>query len=115
MFKVNGTDIWLTRGDTFVAQIEIKRNNTTYTPVSTDTIRFALKHSAMKLDKTDYIDENPVLVKDIPYDTLVLQLVPTDTKTLGFGTYDYDIQITFTDGTVDTFISGTMVIMKEVA
>lgn len=36
---------------------------------------------------------------------MILELEPSDTKTFDFGTYVYDIQITFSDGTVDTFIT----------
>ena len=48
---------------------------------------------------------DPVIVKTIPNDTQVLSLAPADTKDLGFGLYDYDVEITLADGTVDTFIS----------
>ena len=36
-----------------------------------------------------------------------------DTKNLDFGTYVYDLQITFADGTVDTFISKSILKLEE--
>ena len=36
---------------------------------------------------------------------MILELEPNDTKTLDFGSYVYDVQITFADGRVDTFIT----------
>ena len=44
------------------------------------------------------MDEKPLVVKDIPSDTMLLVLEPEDTKTLPFGKYVYDIQITYADG-----------------
>lgn len=104
MIKIEGTTITMTRGDTLRALIEIKRNGEIYTPVAGDEIRFALKHPIFNAKKTEYKEEAPLLLKVIPNETLILQLDPEDTKPLGFGDYIYDIQITFTDGTVDTFI-----------
>ena len=62
----------------------------------------------MNSKKTDYKDIEPLILKEIPNDTLILELEPNDTKPLAFGTYVYDIQITFEDGTVDTFITEAM-------
>lgn len=92
--------ITLTRGDSFYAEVGIlyKIGKLPYTPVSTDTIRFALKKN--------YDDETPLLTKPIPYDTLILHLAPADTKDLPFGEYVYDVQLTDKNGEVDTFIAG---------
>ena len=54
-------------------------------------------------------------MKDIPSDTMLLVLEPEDTKTLPFGKYVYDIQITYADGKVDTFITkGRLRLTEEV-
>lgn len=103
-YAVNGTTINLTRGDTLRVKVDIVKDGEPYTPVDGDVIRFALKRSALNSDKTDYQDKEPKILKTIPNDSMILELEPSDTKELGFGTYDYDIQITFADGTVDTFI-----------
>lgn len=114
MFKINGTNITLTRGDTFIASIEITRNGETYTPVEGDSIRFAMKRMAMDAGRTKYIDEDPLVMKAIPYDSLILRLESDDTKEFDFGIYAYDIQITFEDGAVDTFINGRLTLAAEV-
>ena len=97
MYKIDGTTITLTRGDSFYCQLSLTRGGEAYTPDPSDTIRFALKK--------DYFDTEALITKTIPNDTLVLSLLPADTKTLAFGTYVYDIEITFADGDVDTFIN----------
>ena len=107
-FNIKDTTIYLTRGDTFMAQVNInKPNNEPYEPMEGDSIRFAMKQT--------YDDVNPLLVKDVPIDTMKLRLDPNDTKLLPFGTYVYDIQLTKATGEVDTFISkGKLKLTEEV-
>ena len=100
--------ITLTRGDTFRAKVTIyldDQEEQEYRPVPGDQVRFALKHKTLTEGGKEYTDVDPLINKQIPIDTMVLELVPDDTKNLGFGTYNYDIEITFEDGTVDTFIT----------
>lgn len=95
-YNITGTTITLTRGDTFEALVSAtKRDGTQYIPVAGDTIRFAMKEN--------YDDPRPLLVKDIPIDTMMLTLEPQDTADLNFGKYVYDIQLTKANGKVDTF------------
>lgn len=112
--EVNGNKVTMTRGDTLRLKVGIVVDDEDYTPSENDVVRFALKHSELNADKTDYTDKEPLVLKTIPNDTLILELEPSDTKTLGFGKYDYDVEITFEDGTVDTFISDTIKLKKEV-
>lgn len=105
MYAVNGTTIRMTRGDTVIIQVGIQRNGDPYTPQEGDSVRFALKHATLNSKKTAYTDKNPLLTKAIPNDTLLLRLDPWDTKPFDFGDYAYDIQITFADGRIDTFIA----------
>lgn len=110
MYSIKKNQITLTRGDTLRLEVEIEKDGEAYTPVEGDSVRFALKHPKMTRDTDGYeefSDAEPLLVKDIPIDTMILQLDPEDTKPFGFGEYVYDIQITFSDGTVDTFIANT--------
>lgn len=95
--SINGTTIKLTRGDTLRLKINLSLGNEEYTPVQGDSIRFALK-------RADYKDTQPLILKNVPIDTMILELQPQDTKPLEFGQYVYDLQITFADGRVDTFI-----------
>ena len=78
-----------------------------------DSIRFAVKHKSMLGDKSDYTDIDPLINIQIPTDTLILTIEPEDTKDLGFGKYVYDVEITFSDGTVDTFITASPFILSE--
>lgn len=112
--EVIGNKITMTRGDTLRALVGITIDGEPYTPASADAVRFALKHSTLNASQTEYKDVDPLVLKTIPTETMILELVPGDTKGLGFGRYDYDIQITFADGTVDTFISDTLSLTKEV-
>lgn len=120
MHKIEGTTITLTRGDSFATEVGIKRideetgEKTDYKPVEGDQIRFAMKHKEMKSDGSDYKDEDPLLVKQIPYDTMILKLEPSDTKELDFGKYAYDLEIVMADGWTDTFLEGTFIVAKEV-
>ena len=68
-----------------------------YTPQTNDVIRFGLKLTTG--------DAEPLIEKIIPNDTQVLHLEPEDTQNLKVQTYRYDVEITFENGDVDTFIN----------
>lgn len=106
--NISGTTIQLTRGDSLKLVVTpINSDGSDYEPEQGDTIRFAMKKS--------YNDQEPLIEKDIPIDTFLLSLGPSDTKSLKFGEYVYDVQLTHANGDVDTYISeGTFVITKEV-
>lgn len=102
----NTLTISMTRGDTFNATVAIYTSNgTPYTPEEGDVVRFAAK--------TDYSDSEPVILKVIPNDTLQLHLDPADTKELEFGKYVYDIELTYANGDVDTFIAKKSLVLTE--
>lgn len=106
MQKVSNTKITMTRGDTCKIQLFLSNDNgEPYTPDENDVIRFAAKSS--------YSDQEPVIYITIPNDTLLLEIRPEDTKELPFGTYVYDMQITFADGSIDTFITKGMLKIEE--
>lgn len=116
MVQISGTKIRMTRGDTlrlFVnLEVEVKDENGNiidthqYVPEEGDKIRFAMKY--------DYDDENPILVKDIPIDSLLLTLDPEDTKDLDTrARLVYDIEITCANGDVYTFINKAKLILTE--
>ena len=102
--KITDNKITMTRGDTLRVAVSMTRNGEPYTPVSGDAVRFAMKNKRMTTGGKEYYDDEPILIKPIPIATMVLELESDDTKQFDFGTYCYDIQITFADGTVDTFI-----------
>ena len=108
--KIEGNKITLTRGDSFAAKVTMRYRNTQeeYTPQAGDVVRFALKASCTDTGE-------PLILTEIPIDTLLLELVPDDTKPLPFGQYVYDIELTYASGKVDTFITAApFVIAQEV-
>lgn len=107
MVKISGTTITMTRGDSLVVLLALENEDgTVYEPNEGDYIRFAMKKS---------FDDSvpPILVKEIPTDTMTLVLDPEDTKQLRYGQYRYDIQITTADGLVDTFIDRAVLAITE--
>ena len=98
MFKIQGTNITLTRGDSFSTQVNILNNNgTPYVPQEGEKVIFAVKRTAY--------DRRPVLKKEINLTNMTLELFPEDTQRLDFGDYHYDIRIIRNNGVVDTFIT----------
>lgn len=89
--------ITLTRGDTLKALISITdHDGNPYVPKTGDKIRFAMKR--------DISDPEPLILKEVPIDTMTLVIEPKDTKDLDFGSYKYDMELTTAAGEVDTFI-----------
>lgn len=115
MTTVTGTTINMTRGDTLRVQVGIEMDGETYTPAEGDSVAFYLKHAALNSKRTAFKDAEPLLTKEVPTATMVLELDPEDTKPLEFGEYAYDLEITFSNGTVDTFINNaTLTLLPEV-
>ena len=109
MVTISNSTIYLTRGDTLEVEIGIStEDGTEYVPASGDVIRFAMKKS--------YRDEEPLILKTIDNDTLILRLEAEETKQLPARkqAYVYDIELTTEDGTVDTFLSGQLYVTEEV-
>ena len=105
MFEIDkNNNISMIRGDTVRIKVicfEDDEETIEYQPVNGEHVRFALKKR--------YTDSTPLILKEIPIDTMILRIDPADTKDLDFGPYNgvykYDVEITRLDGTVDTFIS----------
>ena len=97
-FATDGNTIILTRGDTARMVVDIfDSNGDPYVPQEGDVIRFAVKKR--------YTDTSPIFRKVIPNDTLLLEIDPQDTAEMNFGDHVYDIEITYSNGAVDTFIA----------
>ena len=78
----------LTRGDTGLYSITLyDAEGSEYVPTADDTITFYM----MKKDCDDL--DNSILIKDIPYDTMQLELLPSDTADLPTGSYAYRIRL----------------------
>lgn len=109
MHSINGTNITLTRGDSLFLVIKMTKDGEEFIPEEGSEVRFA-----MKLNYSDP-DDKVVLLKDIPLDSMLLEIEPEDTKSLPMKTsYVYDIQYTDAMGHVDTFIKGRFKISEEV-
>lgn len=109
MHKITGTDITLTRGDSLILNLQLQKMGEPYVPEEGSSVRFAMK------ERYSDPDENVVLLKSIPIDTLILELEPEDTKPLAMNRiYVYDIQLTDPGGRVDTFLSGKFTVGEEV-
>lgn len=107
-YEIKGTTISLVRGDSFGVQIELKKDGEPYTPSEHDKIVFGMKHPEMTTRKTAYVDKRPLIEKNIPVETMILTLMPNDTKNLDFGEYVYDMEITYENGLVDTFVNNAV-------
>lgn len=94
----NNFNITMTRGDTFARTLVLTKSDKPYVPQEGDVIRFAM--AQVYKDKPGY---ELLLEKVIPNDTLLWKIEPSDTSTLAYGYYKYDLQITYADGTVETF------------
>lgn len=95
---INGTKITLTRGDSFwTTSTPAYRDGTPYEKQEHDVVRFALKSAELLPDGSDFADEEPLVEKELAYDSThrywVLHLVPSDTAGLPFGDYRYDIEL----------------------
>ena len=97
MYKINGTAITLTKGDSLYCQLTLQKNGQPFTPSEGDVIKFGMK--------ANFWDTEPLIEKVIPNDTLLLSILPAETESLQPATYCYDIAYTALDGDVDTFIN----------
>ena len=106
MAKVSGSTIYLVQGDTLQVLISLKYGDgTEYEPEPGDKLRFALK---MDID-----DENPIIIKEIPTDTMTLELTPEETN-LEVGNYVYDIELSVGDYVNTVIPNAKMIICAEV-
>ena len=115
MIKVSGTKIKMTRGDTLRTKVNLTKDGEAYEPASGDTVRFAMRPAGLNAAGTEYA--SPICIdKEIDTSTMILELEPSDTASLGFGAYVYDVEVTLADGSVDTPIaSASLTLTPEVA
>lgn len=94
-------NITITNGDTLTLTLALTKNKQPYTPAADDVIRFAISQGYR--GETNY---NLILEETVPNDTLTFTIDSERMKKLRYGTtYNYDVEVTFADGTVDTPIS----------
>ena len=119
MLKIDDNmNIELTRGDSLRLTVELLKKVDPvppateptwepYVPQEDDVIRFAVSKGYK--NESGYELQFKVT---IPHDTLRVEAGP-DKTALNYYEYNYDVEITFADGTVDTFISGKFKIIGE--
>lgn len=95
--------------------------------VQGDTVKFYID-VAYGIDKVEYelsegdiitflmkkyiYDKQPLIQKDIPIDTCMLEIDPEDTMNLPFGEYHYNVQLTLAKGEVYTVIPDSLFLIK---
>lgn len=107
MLKVDDKgNIFLTRGDTGLFSITLKDSEgEPYVVHEGDSLRFILT-------KKRGIDEH-MIDKQVPIDTLILEIEPEETKPYKFGTYFYDVEFTDYEGHISTIIQADFKIGDE--
>ena len=102
-------NIELTRGDTGLFTVYlVDENRDPYTPSQGSSMRFAMSK------KYGSSRSECIIVKDIPIDTMTLEIEPDDTKDVPFGDYLYDIELTDASGRVSTVVMAKFKVTKEV-
>lgn len=98
----NNQDIWITRGDDAYLNLEIKQQSFPYENYEIqkeDSVVLSVRRS--KEDNND--EENPILFQTILNDGY-FYISSENTQYLDFGSYVYDVQITFSNGDINTVI-----------
>ena len=106
MFKIMGTKIFLTRGDSAFIDLTIKNTDgTDYEMQPGDQILLTVKKTTSDKD---------VIFQRTLADG-VIEIRPTDTEGLPFGDYVYDCQLRTYDGITQTFITPSLFrVLEEV-
>ena len=112
MISIDNNTITMTRGSSLSLTVTaFNADGSNYEPQEGDVFSFALKHS--KIVDGNFVDEDPLIYKEIPTESMLLELNPADTKPLPFGVYFYDIRVVMADGYTDPFITGTLILTPE--
>ena len=105
--SIDGTTIWMTRGDTVRIELSLfDSSGNPYIPEEGDTIYFTVKKS--------HKDKDFLFQRQVDLETLVLTIQPSDTENLQMDKdYEYDMQLTKANGDVDTFITPSILHIAE--
>ena len=103
MLKCEENTIHLTRGDSAVLLLKIRKNDDTeYELQAGDSVLFTVKNSVY--------DTAVIMQKKLTGGAIKLN--PDDTKNLQYGTYYYDVELTQSDGFVATVIGPQKLIVE---
>lgn len=93
MFKITGTNISMTRGDSASFDITVQNaDGTPYTLHTGDTVTLTVKKT---------VNDSEVLLQK---QGVNITLENSDTKNLEYGSYVYDVQVDLADGSKHTII-----------
>lgn len=103
MLKCEGNTIHLTRGDSAVLLLKIRKDDESeYELQAGDSVLFTVKKSVY--------DPDVIIQKRLTGGAIKLN--PDDTKNLQYGTYYYDVELTQSDGFVATVIGPQKLIIE---
>lgn len=103
MLRCERNDIHLTRGDSAILSLKIEREDGAEYELQTgDSVLFTVKKSVY--------DTAVMIQKKLAGG--VIQLSPNDTKSLPYGTYYYDVELTQPDGFVATVIAPSRFVIE---
>ena len=99
ILEIVNNQITLTKGDTAILNLTIYFSNMEeqYELMDGDIVTFSLTN------KTECFGESKIVIKK-DFEQNEIQLNPVDTKYLSCGKYEYDVQLTFKNGDVNTII-----------
>ena len=112
MFKItnidnNHTNIEIVKGNTFRQRIRIINDERlNYIPSAGDQIMFVVK--------SKYSDDKSLFEKQIPYDSMMLELKAKETAKMKTGNYVYYIKLIRHNADADTFIYGSFRILDSI-
>ena len=119
MIKVNEDNYTITiiRGDSGYVTVPLVEvtNNEQGEPVESEYVLQEgeiLRFAAAK--KWGATEEECFIIREIPHETQRLYFYPEDTKNQKFGEYKYDLELTNSEGFVDTVLRSTLIIAEEV-
>lgn len=108
--QVYKTDLIMVRGDT--ESITVRRWNERLKVIvpftDGDIVRFTVKKDANTTAKV-----LQKVVTEFTDGDAIIDILPSDTKGLRFGTYVYDVQVTDGDGAVTTIIPFSRFVIRE--
>lgn len=119
MLKVKDNTITMTRGDSAHIEIQIEyEGGIPFEAVYGDFIRFTVRKNYDDVNPLFIIDMIPDVPSDQEYvlvESVELNIRPTHTRDLDYGSYKFDIQLIRLNGDIDTFIDkGTLILTEEV-
>ena len=107
MLQITENEVFLTRGDSADLEVIVyDLEGNVYELQEGDTLVFTMKYNCITSD---------ILIQKNITENSTIHIVPSDTNSLSYGTYQFDVQLTLANGKVYTVIAPhNFNIMKEV-